>query len=144
MATVPKEQSPPRRRPASKKSVKKRAPAKALLGRPAKASRRPKSARRATVGPKPMVVAPGLAEPVPDEAAIQGILTNLEAAERNAAVALLQSLEEHLGSPEAARVWLAASSPELGTSPLEAIRGGKARVVQALVEGRWGPNPAYA
>ena len=94
--------------------------------------------------PTPAVSSSRLTEPIPDETAIQKLLSNLDSADRVVAVSILEVLEEHFGSSDAARVWLATKSPEFGTTPLEAIRGGKARLVQAVLDARWGPNPTYA
>ena len=52
-------------------------------------------------------------------------------------------LVRHLGSAEAAHLWLATKSPEIGSAPLAAIAEGKGRVVLALLESRWGPGPVY-
>jgi hypothetical protein len=94
--------------------------------------------------PKPAVAGSRLAEPIPDETAIQKLLATLAPAEQGAVNCILQGLEEHLGSREAARIWLAIKSPEFGTTPLDAIRNGKGKIVQAVLEARWGPNPTYA
>jgi hypothetical protein len=75
---------------------------------------------------------------------VRKLRADLDAADREAVDVILQGLEQHLGSPEAARVWLATSSPEFGTTPLQVIRDGKARLVQAVLEARWGANPTYA
>jgi hypothetical protein len=94
--------------------------------------------------PKPAIAGSRLAESIPDEAAIQKLLATLAPAQRSAVNCILQGLEEHLGSSEAARIWLVIKSPEFGTTPLEAIRNGKEKIVQAVLEARWGPNPTYA
>jgi hypothetical protein len=102
-------------------------------------------AKPANMGPpKPAVAGSRLAESIPDEAAIQKLLVTLAPEERSAVNCILQGLEERLGSSEAARIWLVIKSPEFGTTPLEAIRNGKGKVVQAVLEARWGPNPTYA
>jgi hypothetical protein len=94
--------------------------------------------------PKPSVPSSRLAEPIPDEAAIQELLASLDAVDQSAVNSILDALEEHFGSSEAARIWMATISPEFGVTPLEAIRRGQARLVKAVLEGRWGPNPVYA
>jgi antitoxin Xre/MbcA/ParS-like protein len=81
---------------------------------------------------------------VPDEAAIRQALADLGPAGQGSGCRILAVLAEHLGSPEAARLWMVTPSPELGATPLAAISAGKADLVLALLESRWGPNPTYA
>ena len=51
---------------------------------------------------------------------------------------ILAALTEHLGSVEAARLWLVTWAPGFGTTPLTAIIEGKAALVLAVLEARWG------
>jgi hypothetical protein len=117
-----------------------KAHALSLTARPAAKVRSKKSPRK----PKPVSVRTRLAEPVPDKIALDKLLAKLDPTERDAVNSVLRDLEEHLGSNEAARIWLVIKSPEFGSTPLEAIRSGKATVLKAVVEERWGPNPTYA
>jgi hypothetical protein len=80
----------------------------------------------------------------PDEAAIEQVVAKLGPADRATVHRILSGLAEHLGSPEAARLWLVTPAPEFGMTPLTAIAQGKAQLVWAVLESRWGPNPAYA
>ena len=80
----------------------------------------------------------------PDEAAIEQVVAKLGPADRAAVHRILSGLAEHLGSPEAARLWLVTLAPEIGSAPLTAIAQGKAQLVRAVLESRWGPDPAYA
>jgi hypothetical protein len=128
---------------------REKAPLSHNAGRPvAKTPGKKRSARPAKKTkprqPKRSVPSIHLAEPIPDQADIQKLLSQLEPADRSAVSKILQGLEIHLGSTDAARIWLVTNSPEFGIAPLEAIRNGKARMVQAVLEARWGPNPAYA
>jgi Protein of unknown function (DUF2384) len=94
--------------------------------------------------PRPTVPSSRLAEPIPDEATIRKLLSSLDAPERSAVSRILKGLEEQFGSAEAARIWLATKSPEFGETPLATIRSGKAKLLQAVLEARRGPNPTYA
>ena len=94
--------------------------------------------------PKHTIPTAQLAEAIPDAGAIQKLLASLGPADQDAVNRILQGLEQHLGSSQAARVWLAVNSPEFGTTPLEAIRSGKAVLLLSVLEARWGQNPAYA
>lgn len=76
-------------------------------------------------------------------AAIEQIVAQLGPADRATVQQILSGLAEHLGSPEAARLWLVTLAPEFGTAPLTAIAEGKAQVVRSVLESRWGPSPAY-
>jgi hypothetical protein len=80
----------------------------------------------------------------PDDALLREVLARLGAADQDAVRRVLSLLAEHLGSPEAAQLWLVTLAPEFGTTPLEAMAAGKAKLVLAVLESRWGPNPAYA
>jgi hypothetical protein len=81
---------------------------------------------------------------VPDENTITEATADLSPADRAVVGQILSGLTAHLGSAEAARLWLVSQSPEFGTTPLSAISEGKARLVLALLESRWGPSPIYA
>lgn len=111
-------------------------------GATAKKATRP--AKAAKPRSKHAVRGSGLAENVPDAAAIRTLLDDLTAEDQGACNKILQGLKKHLGSVEAVHIWLATRSPEFAITPLEAIRGGKAKLVLAVLEGRWGDNPAYA
>ncbi len=78
------------------------------------------------------------------EAAVEPIVAHLGPADRAAVRQILSELAEHLGSPAAARLWLVTPAPEFGTAPLTALAEGKAPVVRAVLESRWGPSPTYA
>jgi hypothetical protein len=56
---------------------------------------------------------------------------------------IVKELADHLGSPEAARLWLVTPGPQFETTPLDAITGGEAESVLAFLESQWGPAPAY-
>jgi hypothetical protein len=77
-----------------------------------------------------------------DVAAFEQVAAKLGPADWAAVHRILSGLAEHLGSPEAARLWLATLAPEFGTTPLTALAEGKAQLVWAVLESRWGPNPA--
>jgi hypothetical protein len=72
------------------------------------------------------------------------VVASLTPADQATVQRILSTLAEHLGSSEAADLWLVTKSPEFGTTPLEAIAGGKAGLVLAVLEARWGPSPVYA
>ncbi len=78
------------------------------------------------------------------ESAIEPLFADLSAQDTLVALSIVSALTAHLGSVEAARLWLATASPEFGTTPLNAIATGKAKLVQALLESRWGQSPIYA
>jgi hypothetical protein len=79
-----------------------------------------------------------------DEAQIERITGRLGSADQNAFSQIQSTLAAHLGSPEAARLWLITKAPEFGKSPLDVIADGRAKLVLAVLESRWGPNPTYA
>ena len=81
---------------------------------------------------------------VPEESMITEATADLAPADRILVGRILSGLTAHLGSPAAARLWLVTQSPEFGTTPLTAIVDGKAKLVLALLESRWGPSPIYA
>jgi hypothetical protein len=80
----------------------------------------------------------------PDEASIDQVAVGLGPEDRTALQHIRSALEAHLGSPQAARLWLITAAPEFGTSPLTAITQGKAKLVLSVLESRWGPSPTYA
>jgi len=80
----------------------------------------------------------------PDEASIDQVAIGLGSEDRTALQHIRSALEAHLGSPEAAQLWLVTTAPEFGTSPLTAIAQGKAKLVLSVLESRWGPSPTYA
>ena len=80
----------------------------------------------------------------PDDGAIEQVVAQFGPADRATVQQILAGLAEHLGSPEAARLWLVTPAPEFGAPLLTAIAEGKAQIVRAVLESRWGPNPAYA
>jgi Protein of unknown function (DUF2384) len=57
---------------------------------------------------------------------------------------IMTGLAEHLGSPEAARLWLVTPSPQFDTTPLDAILAGEAEAILAYLESQWGLGPVYA
>jgi hypothetical protein len=81
---------------------------------------------------------------IPDESFLKAIAEHLNSSDQEALRRIVSELTEHLGSPEAARLWLVTRAPEFGTTPEKAIRSGKARVVLAVLESQWGPNATYA
>jgi hypothetical protein len=123
MSTKPQDKSKPR-------STAGRPNGKAALP-VVKVKARPKPALTASVG-------------IPDESSIEQVAAALEPTARDAFRRILAELTEHLGSPEAARLWLVTPAPEFGVSPLTAITQGKAELVLAVLHSRWGPGPAYA
>lgn len=52
-------------------------------------------------------------------------------------------LIKHLGSHAAAELWLITSSPEFINTPLETIHTGNAKLVLAMLQSQYGPNPTY-
>jgi hypothetical protein len=78
------------------------------------------------------------------EVRIEKSLAELQGEDRSTVRIILDRVAEHLGSPEAARLWLVTASPELGRPLLTAIVEGQASVVLAVLESRWGPNPTHA
>jgi len=56
----------------------------------------------------------------------------------------MESLTTHLGSPEAARLWLVTPFSDFKSTPLQAIVEGEAASVLALLEARWGPGAVHA
>jgi hypothetical protein len=87
---------------------------------------------------------PSIGTPMPDEAALKNVSDGLGAADQKTFRRIAFLVAEHLGSPEAARLWLVTPSPEFGTTPLAAIEAGRASLVLAALESRWGPSPDYA
>ena len=121
------------------------------MGKPGRKSNRPaakvagKFRERELVKKVNSPVATTAADPaVPDESTISEATADLACADRTVVGQILSGLTAHLGSTEAARLWLVTQSPEFGTTPLAAISEGKARLVLALLESRWGPSPIYA
>jgi len=57
---------------------------------------------------------------------------------------LVGLLESHLGSLQAAQVWLTTESPAFVTTPIAAIREGQANLVLDMLESQWGSSPIYA
>jgi hypothetical protein len=57
---------------------------------------------------------------------------------------IMTGLRDHLGSPEAARLWLITPSAQFETTPLDAILAGEAESVLAFLEAHWGLGPVYA
>ena len=78
------------------------------------------------------------------ETAIQKAVTALAPKDRELFQQLVSLLEEHLGSLEAARLWLVTRSPAFESTPLAAIRKGNAHLVLALLQSQWGGSPIYA
>ena len=75
---------------------------------------------------------------------VQQVAATLDPSDRDAFHRILALLETHLGSPEAARLWLVTPSPEFEATPLTAVIQARAKFVLALLESRWGPGPAHA
>jgi hypothetical protein len=85
---------------------------------------------------------PVAAEP-PDESRIEQVAAALTPADQDLFRRLILELAENLGSTEAAHLWLVTRDPEFGVTPLTAISQGKANLVLAVLESRWGPGPVY-
>lgn len=81
---------------------------------------------------------------VPTPAEIESKTTALTGPAAAAFGQIVSGLSDHLGSPEAARLWLVTPSGQFETTPLDAIAAGEAEAVLAFLESRWGPGPAYA
>ena len=81
---------------------------------------------------------------IPDEASVTQAFAGLSAADQQIVRGIVARVAEHLGSPEAARLWLVTPAPECGTAPLAAVAAGRADLVLAVLESRWGPSPDYA
>jgi hypothetical protein len=113
------------------KKQENKAKARQAMGRPARDGSAGKTAPPVDVG-------------ISDEARIEQVAASLGTADQTAVRDILSMLEKHLGSAEAARLWLVTRSPEFGTPPLTAIAEGKAKLVLAVLESHWGPNPTYA
>lgn len=75
---------------------------------------------------------------------VQDVAATLDPPDRDAFQRILALLENHLGSPEAARLWLVTPSSEFVGTPLTAVTQGRAKLVLALLESRWGSGPAHA
>ncbi len=113
--------------------------ARATLNGPAVASSSKMKKRSAP--PKTRQLTNGSA---PGEPAIEQVVARLEPADRVVAERIISELEKHLGSREAARRWLESPAPEFGTTPLADLAAGRAKIVLAVIESRWGPSPTYA
>ena len=81
---------------------------------------------------------------VPSNAIIQAKAAALVGPAASAFKRIMAEMADHLGSQEAARLWLVTPSPQFETTPLDAIIGGEAEAVLAFLESHWGPGPAYA
>ena len=101
---------------------------------------------KAVVPPLPALAGSGIPLPtaVPTQAEISTEAAALSGAAAAAFENIMTSLAEHLGSPEAARLWLVTPSPQFDARPLDAILAGEAENVLAYLESRWGPGPVYA
>ena len=81
---------------------------------------------------------------IPDETQIEEAVGALPSRDQEAFRRVCELLAQHLGSSEAARLWLATPSPGFLATPLDAIRKGQAKLVLATLESMWGPSPTYA
>lgn len=81
---------------------------------------------------------------IPTAAEIDSVSAALDDSSRVAFQELQALLTQHLGSVEAARLWLATPASEYGKPPLSVVKEGKAALVLAILKNRWGPSPAYA
>lgn len=54
---------------------------------------------------------------------------------------LMVELNNHLGSPEAARLWLVTPHKQFKTTPLDAIMSGEAELTLAYIESKWNAGP---
>ena len=75
---------------------------------------------------------------------VQNVVATLTQHDQKLFQKLLALLESHLGSLEAARLWLTTESPAFVTTPIAAIREGQANLVLDLLESQWGGSPTYA
>ncbi len=100
--------------------------------------------KRETMKATARTTKPRAGSEIPDEAHVEQVVAGLEPADQSTVRAMLAALAAHLGSPEAARLWLITRAPEFGTTPLAAIGEGKAKLVRAVLESRWGRRPTYA
>ena len=75
---------------------------------------------------------------------IQNVVATLTHQDQELFQKLVGLLESHLGSLQAAQVWLTTESPAFVTTPIAAIREGKANLVLDLLESQWGSSPIYA
>jgi hypothetical protein len=98
-----------------------------------------KEARPPAKGKPPK--APPTRTAIPDEASIKSVSDGLRVAGQQLLRRIVSLVAAHLGSPEAARLWLVTPAPEFGTSPLSAIEAGRANLVLAVLESLWGPSP---
>jgi hypothetical protein len=100
-----------------------------------------RSAKSELYGPTPGQPLP---MSVPTEADFQRAVAGLGAADRAAFGQIMDALATHLGSREAARLWLVTPFSDFKSTPLQAILGGEAASVLALLESRWGPGAVHA
>jgi len=81
---------------------------------------------------------------IPQQVEIDQAIAHLNHADRVAVHRILSGLEQHLGSPEAARLWLVTTTPAFTKPPLAVIADGNEKEILAVLESRWGPSPSYA
>lgn len=57
---------------------------------------------------------------------------------------IINVLAMHLGSTDAALLWLNLENPSMGRKPIEIIKEGRGNLVKDLLEQQWGPSPSYS
>lgn len=57
---------------------------------------------------------------------------------------IINMLAMHLGSPDAALLWLNLEDPSMGRKPIEVIREGNGSLIKDMLEQQWGPSPPYS
>jgi hypothetical protein len=57
---------------------------------------------------------------------------------------IVNMLAKHLGSIEAALLWLNLDNPSMGRRPIEIVKEGRGSLIKDMLEQQWGPNPHYS
>ncbi len=80
---------------------------------------------------------------IPDESQVDEAARALPSKDRKTLKKLLNLVAKHLGSREAARLWLITPFSQLSTTPLDAIQKGDAKLLLKVLESQWGRSPIY-
>jgi hypothetical protein len=80
---------------------------------------------------------------IPDESQVDETVRALPAEDRKTLKKLLKLVAKHLGSCEAARLWLFTPFPPLSAMPLDAVRKGDVKLLLKTLESQWGRSPIY-
>jgi hypothetical protein len=80
---------------------------------------------------------------IPDESQVDETARALASKDRIALKKLLKLVADHLGSREAARLWLFTPFAGLSTTPLDAVQKGNVELLLKILKSQWGRSPIY-